>query len=166
MIFTICAACVTGPLWVLLGIWSCGVLDGSLLHSHEWGQCSSILFFDSFLGFSCFMWAVGASCCNCMLLSWIVTIYFSSSKLLRLLNVVYQSVSLSENDLLACCGFECGYGCEGGYPIRAWQYFKRTGVVTNKVSFWLLFCACQLPLYILNHSKGCNIYSMLEILWA
>ena len=52
---------------------------------------------------------------------------------------VYQSVSLSENDLLACCGFECGYGCEGGYPIRAWQYFKRTGVVTNKVSFWLLF---------------------------
>jgi hypothetical protein len=42
---------------------------------------------------------------------------------------------LSENDLLACCGFECGDGCEGGYPIRAWQYFKRTGVVTDKVFY-------------------------------
>ncbi len=44
-----------------------------------------------------------------------------------------QTAVLSENDLLACCGFECGDGCEGGYPIRAWQYFKRTGVVTDKV---------------------------------
>jgi cathepsin B len=44
-----------------------------------------------------------------------------------------QTALLSENDLLACCGFECGDGCEGGYPIRAWQYFKRTGVVTNEV---------------------------------
>lgn len=80
-----------------------------------------------------------------------------------LLTCLCQSVSLSENDLLACCGFECGYGCEGGYPIRAWQYFKRTGVVTNKVCCCLLFCACQLPLYILNHfSKGCNMNIMLK----
>jgi cathepsin B len=46
-----------------------------------------------------------------------------------------ETALLSENDLLACCGFECGDGCEGGYPIRAWQYFKRTGVVTNEVCY-------------------------------
>jgi cathepsin B len=56
-----------------------------------------------------------------------------------------ESVSLSENDLLACCGFECGYGCEGGYPIRAWQYFKRTGVVTNKCDPYFDQIGCAHP---------------------
>lgn len=42
------------------------------------------------------------------------------------------NVSLSVNDLLACCGFLCGAGCNGGYPIQAWRYFKRTGVVTEE----------------------------------
>lgn len=45
-----------------------------------------------------------------------------------------QNVTLSVNDLLACCGFLCGEGCDGGYPIAAWQYFKRTGVVTSEVN--------------------------------
>ncbi|XP_016559261.1 cathepsin B-like protease 2 isoform X1 [Capsicum annuum] len=40
------------------------------------------------------------------------------------------SVSLSVNDVLACCGFLCGNGCDGGYPIAAWRYFRRRGVVT------------------------------------
>ncbi|KAG2604339.1 hypothetical protein PVAP13_4NG056601 [Panicum virgatum] len=31
-----------------------------------------------------------------------------------------MSISLSVNDLLACCGFMCGDGCDGGYPIMAW----------------------------------------------
>jgi cathepsin B len=56
-----------------------------------------------------------------------------------------ESVSLSENDLLACCGFECGDGCEGGYPIRAWQYFKRTGVVTNKCDPYFDQIGCGHP---------------------
>lgn len=50
-----------------------------------------------------------------------------------------QNISLSVNDLLACCGFLCGQGCNGGYPISAWRYFKHHGVVTEEVSFsfWL-----------------------------
>ncbi|XP_009608670.1 cathepsin B-like protease 2 [Nicotiana tabacum] len=42
------------------------------------------------------------------------------------------NISLSVNDLLACCGFLCGSGCDGGYPISAWRYFIRRGVVTEE----------------------------------
>lgn len=45
-----------------------------------------------------------------------------------------QNISLSVNDLLACCGFLCGDGCDGGYPISAWRYFVNHGVVTEEVS--------------------------------
>ncbi|KAF2604143.1 hypothetical protein F2Q70_00024477 [Brassica cretica] len=37
-----------------------------------------------------------------------------------------MNISLSVNDLLACCGFLCGQGCNGGYPI------------SNYISGWLL----------------------------
>ncbi|KAH9539636.1 hypothetical protein CY35_15G067300 [Sphagnum magellanicum] len=56
-----------------------------------------------------------------------------------------ETALLSENDLLACCGFECGDGCEGGYPIRAWQYFKRTGVVTNECDPYFDQVGCGHP---------------------
>nr|ABF47216.1 cathepsin B [Nicotiana benthamiana] len=42
------------------------------------------------------------------------------------------NISLSANDLLACCGFLCGDGCDGGYPLQAWKYFVRKGVVTDE----------------------------------
>ena len=32
---------------------------------------------------------------------------------------------------MSCCGFSCGNGCNGGYPTGAWNYFKRTGLVTG-----------------------------------
>jgi len=37
---------------------------------------------------------------------------------------------LSAEDLAFCCAY-CGYGCGGGYPIRAWYYFQYNGVVTG-----------------------------------
>lgn len=42
-----------------------------------------------------------------------------------------ESVSLSTNDLVSCCGFLCGDGCNGGWPYKAWRYFVRKGVVTS-----------------------------------
>lgn len=45
----------------------------------------------------------------------------------------FQNITLSVNDLLACCGFRCGEGCDGGYPVAAWQYFSYSGVVTEEV---------------------------------
>lgn len=49
-----------------------------------------------------------------------------------------QNITLSANDLLACCGFMCGDGCDGGYPYRAWKYFEVDGVVTDEVIFLIL----------------------------
>jgi len=37
---------------------------------------------------------------------------------------------LSIEETAFCCKL-CGFGCNGGYPIRAWGYFKRHGIVTG-----------------------------------
>ncbi|CAB3399104.1 unnamed protein product [Caenorhabditis bovis] len=37
---------------------------------------------------------------------------------------------ISAEDLLSCCS-SCGYGCDGGYPIQAWKYWTKTGLVTG-----------------------------------
>nr|BAG71138.1 cathepsin B-S1 [Tuberaphis takenouchii] len=37
---------------------------------------------------------------------------------------------LSPEDVAFCCQ-NCGKGCEGGYPIKAWQYFRTQGVPTG-----------------------------------
>ncbi|KAJ6972674.1 LOW QUALITY PROTEIN: cathepsin B-like protease 3 [Populus alba x Populus x berolinensis] len=34
--------------------------------------------------------------------------------------------------ILACCGWMCGGGCDGGSPIDAWRYFVQSGVVTEE----------------------------------
>lgn len=38
---------------------------------------------------------------------------------------------LAAEDILSCCGFFCGMGCDGGYPSGAWSYFTSSGVVTG-----------------------------------
>lgn len=37
---------------------------------------------------------------------------------------------LSAEQIMSCCS-ACGYGCGGGYPISAMQYWQTTGVVTG-----------------------------------
>ena len=37
---------------------------------------------------------------------------------------------LSAEDLLTCCE-DCGYKCQGGYTGMAWEYVRRTGIVTG-----------------------------------
>ena len=51
---------------------------------------------------------------------------------------------ISSEDLLTCCGFTCGNGCNGGFPSGAWNYFKRSGLVTG----WLY-----------NDTKWCMPYT-------
>lgn len=78
-----------------------------------------------------------------------------------------ESVSLSENDLLACCGFECGDGCDGGYPIRAWRYFKRTGVVTSKCDPYFDQIGCGHPgCYPTYRTPKCVKHCVDDELWV
>ncbi|ESR57903.1 Cathepsin B-like protease 2 [Citrus sinensis] len=56
-----------------------------------------------------------------------------------------MNLSLSVNDLLACCGFLCGDGCDGGYPISAWRYFVHHGVVTEECDPYFDSTGCSHP---------------------
>jgi len=38
--------------------------------------------------------------------------------------------NLSEQKILSCCN-DCGYGCNGGWPKKAFEYMKESGVVTE-----------------------------------
>ncbi|PKU77782.1 Thiol protease aleurain [Dendrobium catenatum] len=55
------------------------------------------------------------------------------------------NISMSVNDLLACCGFLCGFGCDGGYPISAWRYFVKHGVVTEECDPYFDQIGCNHP---------------------
>ncbi|XP_061366207.1 cathepsin B-like protease 2 [Gastrolobium bilobum] len=55
------------------------------------------------------------------------------------------NVSLSVNDVLACCGFLCGSGCDGGYPIYAWRYLVHHGVVTEECDPYFDQIGCSHP---------------------
>ncbi|GAV64972.1 LOW QUALITY PROTEIN: Peptidase_C1 domain-containing protein/Propeptide_C1 domain-containing protein, partial [Cephalotus follicularis] len=56
-----------------------------------------------------------------------------------------MNISLSANDLIACCGFMCGSGCNGGYPISAWRYFSYRGVVTEECDPYFDDIGCSHP---------------------
>jgi len=38
---------------------------------------------------------------------------------------------LSAEDMLSCCLFQCGMGCNGGFPTGAWRFFKMHGLTTE-----------------------------------
>ncbi|KAL9239184.1 hypothetical protein vseg_013527 [Gypsophila vaccaria] len=56
-----------------------------------------------------------------------------------------MNVSLSVNDLLACCGIWCGSGCNGGTPIFAWRHLKHFGAVTNECDPYFDDTGCSHP---------------------
>lgn len=43
------------------------------------------------------------------------------------------NVEVSAEDLLTCCGIQCGDGCNGGYPSGAWSFWTKKGLVSGGV---------------------------------
>lgn len=56
-----------------------------------------------------------------------------------------ESVNLSTNDLLSCCGELCGDGCNGGWPANAWVFMTQTGIVTEKCEPYFDQIGCKHP---------------------
>ncbi|KAI8776959.1 cathepsin B, partial [Biomphalaria glabrata] len=50
----------------------------------------------------------------------------------------------SAEDLLSCCD-QCGFGCQGGYPSAAWNFYQETGLVSGGQY---------------NSSEGCRPYTI------
>lgn len=42
-----------------------------------------------------------------------------------------KNVHISAQDLLTCCGFLCGMGCNGGYLGPAWEHWRMSGLVSG-----------------------------------
>ena len=59
----------------------------------------------------------------------------------------HKNAHISAENLVSCCGDDCGYGCEGGYPDAAWTYWVDNGIVTGG-NF--------------NTSEGCQPYSVAD----
>ncbi|XP_023608826.1 cathepsin B, partial [Myotis lucifugus] len=43
----------------------------------------------------------------------------------------HVNVEVSAEDLLTCCGFQCGDGCNGGFPSGAWNFWTKKGLVSG-----------------------------------
>ena len=41
------------------------------------------------------------------------------------------SKHLSVQDILSCCGWRCGMGCNGGYSAKGWNYLQTSGAITG-----------------------------------
>jgi len=53
-----------------------------------------------------------------------------------------DQTQLSAEDMVSCCGFTCGMGCNGGYPSGAWSYWTRTGLVAE-TEYPYAFPSCE-----------------------
>ncbi|KHJ86255.1 papain family cysteine protease [Oesophagostomum dentatum] len=68
---------------------------------------------------------------NCYAASWAVTTASVMSDRLCIQSNGEVKPLVSDTDILSCCGYFCGLGCEGGYMDMAWEYVIRNGVVTG-----------------------------------
>nr|CDJ85630.1 Peptidase C1A domain containing protein [Haemonchus contortus] len=67
-----------------------------------------------------------ANCGSC----WAVATASAISDRICIASKGKKQVYISATDILSCCR-KCGSGCQGGYPIKAWQFFESDGVVTG-----------------------------------
>ncbi|XGW24151.1 hypothetical protein V3C99_005954 [Haemonchus contortus] len=75
-----------------------------------------------------------ANCGSC----WAVSSAAAISDRICIASKGTKQVYVSDGDIMSCCSY-CGSGCQGGFHIRVWDYFREDGVVTGGY----------------YHSKGC-----------
>uniref|UniRef100_A0A8R1DHS7 Pept_C1 domain-containing protein n=1 Tax=Caenorhabditis japonica TaxID=281687 RepID=A0A8R1DHS7_CAEJA len=68
-----------------------------------------------------------SSCGSC----WAVSAAETISDRICIASNGQTQVSISADDINACCGLLCGNGCNGGYPIEAWRHYVKKGYVTG-----------------------------------
>nr|CAA93278.1 cysteine proteinase [Haemonchus contortus] len=68
-----------------------------------------------------------ANCGSC----WAVSTASALSDRICIASNGRKQVHVSATDILSCCGNQCGYGCNGGWPIQAFNYFSKQGAVTG-----------------------------------
>ncbi|CAJ0594799.1 unnamed protein product [Cylicocyclus nassatus] len=68
-----------------------------------------------------------ADCGSC----WAVSAASAMSDRLCIQTMGQDQRIISDTDILACCGEYCGNGCDGGLPIRAYEYGMNYGVCTG-----------------------------------
>ncbi|EYB95941.1 hypothetical protein Y032_0154g2956 [Ancylostoma ceylanicum] len=67
-----------------------------------------------------------ANCGSC----WAVSSAEAMSDRVCIASKGVKKMLLSADDILSCCT-KCGFGCNGGWPIMAWQYFVQKGICTG-----------------------------------
>uniref|UniRef100_A0A1I7UBU8 Pept_C1 domain-containing protein n=1 Tax=Caenorhabditis tropicalis TaxID=1561998 RepID=A0A1I7UBU8_9PELO len=68
-----------------------------------------------------------SSCGSC----WAVSAAETISDRICIASNGQTQLSISADDINACCGMVCGNGCNGGYPIEAWRHYVKKGYVTG-----------------------------------
>ncbi|KAK6024387.1 papain family cysteine protease, partial [Ostertagia ostertagi] len=81
----------------------------------QWANCSSVFHIRD-----------QANCGSC----WAVSSASAMSDRVCIATQGAKQVLISDQDIVSCCTW-CGYGCQGGWSIRAWYYFAEQGVVTG-----------------------------------
>ncbi|PIO71039.1 papain family cysteine protease [Teladorsagia circumcincta] len=81
----------------------------------EWSNCSSVFHIRD-----------QANCGSC----WAVSSASAMSDRVCITSKGAKQVLISDQDIVSCCTW-CGYGCQGGWSLRAWYYFAEQGVVTG-----------------------------------
>ncbi|CAD8192744.1 unnamed protein product [Paramecium pentaurelia] len=100
-------------------------LPSSFSAYEKWPGCSSIkLIHDQ------------GNCGSC----WAVSAVSTMTDRLCIASGQTDKRQISAEDLLSCCGINCGDGCDGGYPMGAWKYFKIEGIVTGGIYNDFTFC--------------------------
>ncbi|XGW21937.1 hypothetical protein V3C99_004697 [Haemonchus contortus] len=106
-----------------------------------WTNCSSLFYIPD-----------QANCASC----WAVSTAAAISDRICIATKAEKQVQISAADIISCCS-NCGYGCGGGYPLEAWQFFMNEGVVSGG-DYHSKDCCRPYPIHPCGHHENQTYY--------